>query len=217
MCIIDLPRCDAGLGILGLLSLRPSDVHRCVLTNELRRDQHVHDCVNFRVQHGNLHCAPCTANFVRNAPRKTSGPPQQNAPQLSRYDVRPPQLQPNTAPAEHHANNRPAVPGMSSLATSHAGASKPTPQAPQGGLSSHPNHTNLTNPAQGGVNMSPLRNAIHLSQNHQSSRQQAQFNNFATPNPPVRPHSTSRHHNSYDSPTEDIKRLLEDALDRIVS
>ena len=61
--------------------------------------------------------------------------------------------------------------------------------------------------------MSPLRNAIHSSQNHQSSRQQAQFNNFATPNPPVRPHSTSRHHNSYDSPTEDIKRLLEDALE----
>ena len=73
--------------------------------------------------------------------------------------------------------------------------------------------------------MSPLRSGIRSSRTYHTFPQQAQTTNYQTysqqaqtshlnpPAPPVRPPSASRHRNRYDDPTEDLKRLLDDALE----
>ena len=196
-------------------------------------------CVDFRIQHGSSpykhDCAACTNGVKSNPPPPfhMRQVPVQSSPYLSSpdqvpyYDGPPPPRN-NT---EQRASNPPCIPGLSSWATSHAQGSRSIPQAPQEGQSFHPNQTNHVNPAPGGVNMSPLRSAIRSPRNYHTIPQQAQTSHFTQPAnyqtyppqaqtsyfnppaPPVRPRSASRHRNRYDDPTEDLKRLLDDALE----
>jgi hypothetical protein len=224
MCILDIPQA-CGRGIPGIF-LTPQYAWM-VNHNNMRPcpailpTQSPVNCVDFRVQHGSspykFDCAACTNGIKSNPPPPfhTRQVPVQSSPYLGSpdqgpYHDRPPPPRTNT---EQHASNPPCIPGLSSWATSHAEGSRPTPQTPQEGPSSHPNQTNRVNPAPGGFNMSPLRSAVRSPRNYHTIPQQAQTSYFNPPAPPVRPRSASRHRNRYDDPTEDLKRLLDDALE----
>ena len=242
MCILDMSQA-CGRGVPGIFLTQ--QYAWMVNHNNMRRcpgilpTQNPVNCVDFRVQHGsspyNFDCAACTNGIksnppppfhMRQVPVQSSpylGPPDQGP-----YYDGPPPSRTNT---EQRASNPPFIPGLSSWASSHTEASRPTTQAPQEGPSFHPDQTNRVNPAPGGINMSPLRSGIrsprtyhtfprqaqtsHFTQptNYQTYPQQAQTSYFNPPAQSARPRSASRHRNRCDDPTEDLKRLLDDALE----